>query len=131
VIGRLRTDDLYHQMVAYPLSQHRSTALATQAAMLYVCLYFSPNVLHNQTASMRETVDKFFPDNWVGIVNYKFIHNNNTELIQVISVYMGMVINLAEAWEPFKAARSALANTLEASNVKEHAIKNAARLQVI
>lgn len=65
VVGRLRTDDLYHQMVAYPLPQHRSTALATQAAMLFVCLYFCPSTLHNQTASMRETVDKFFPDNWV------------------------------------------------------------------
>jgi WASH complex subunit strumpellin len=65
VVGRLRTDDLYHQMVAYPSPQHRSTALATQAAMLHVCLYFCPSVLHNQTASMRETVDKFFPDNWV------------------------------------------------------------------
>ncbi|KAF4520181.1 hypothetical protein B566_EDAN003893 [Ephemera danica] len=113
VVGRLRTDDLYHQMVAYPLPQHRSTALASQAAMLYVCLYFCPSVLHNQTASMRETVDKFFPDNWV------------------ISVYMGMVTNLVEAWEPFKAARSALANTLDSSNTKEIATKYSGRLQKV
>jgi WASH complex subunit strumpellin len=30
-----------------------------------ICLYFTPDILHNQTAKMREIVDKFFPDNWV------------------------------------------------------------------
>jgi WASH complex subunit strumpellin len=33
--------------------------------MLYVVLYFDPDVLKNETATMREIVDKFFPDNWV------------------------------------------------------------------
>lgn len=49
---------------------------------------------------MRETVDRFFPDNWV------------------ISIYMGIVINLCDWWLPYKAARTALNNTLESSNVK-------------
>lgn len=53
------------QVSAYPLPEHRSTALANQAAMLYVCLYFSPSILHTQQAKMREIVDKYFPDNWV------------------------------------------------------------------
>lgn len=52
-------------MSAYPLPEHRSTALATQAAMLYVILYFDPSILHTQQAKMREIVDKYFPDNWV------------------------------------------------------------------
>lgn len=65
VLGRLRSDDLYNQIVAYPLPEHRSTALATQASMLYVILYFAPDVLHSQQAIMREIVDKHFPDNWV------------------------------------------------------------------
>lgn len=65
VLDCLRTDDVYHQVKAYPLPQHRSAALATQAAMLYVCLYFSPSILHNQVPKMREIVDKYFPDNWV------------------------------------------------------------------
>lgn len=54
------------QVSAYPLPEHRSTALANQAAMLYVCLYFCPSILHTSQAKMREIVDKYFPDNWVG-----------------------------------------------------------------
>uniref|UniRef100_A0A8C5TR57 WASH complex subunit 5 n=1 Tax=Malurus cyaneus samueli TaxID=2593467 RepID=A0A8C5TR57_9PASS len=108
VIGRLRSDDIYNQVSAYPLPEHRSTALATQAAMLYVILYFDPSILHTQQAKMREIVDKYFPDNWV------------------ISIYMGITVNLAEAWEPYKAAKTALNYTLDLSNVKEQASRNAA-----
>lgn len=39
-------------------------------------------------------------------------------LPQVISVYMGNVVNLMEAWEPYKAAKTALNNTLDPTNVK-------------
>uniref|UniRef100_A0A8C9L8P7 WASH complex subunit 5 n=1 Tax=Pavo cristatus TaxID=9049 RepID=A0A8C9L8P7_PAVCR len=93
---------------AYPLPEHRSTALATQAAMLYVILYFDASILHTQQAKMREIVDKYFPDNWV------------------ISIYMGMTVNLAEAWEPYKAAKTALNYTLDIANVKEQANRYAA-----
>ncbi|XP_060245351.1 WASH complex subunit 5 [Meriones unguiculatus] len=107
VIGRLRSDDIYNQVSAYPLPEHRSTALANQAAMLYVILYFEPSILHTHQAKMREIVDKYFPDNWV------------------ISIYMGITVNLADAWEPYKAARTALNNTLDLSNVKEQASRYA------
>lgn len=49
---------------------------------------------------MREIVDKFFPDNWV------------------VSYYMGLTANLIEAWEPYKAAKQALNNTLEVRTSK-------------
>ena len=78
VLGRLRSDDIYHQLKVYALPEHRSTALANQAAMLVICLFFSPKILNNQTAVMREIVDKYFPDNWVDVVfsrsNEKYIH---------------------------------------------------------
>ena len=38
---------------------------------------------------------------------------------QVISVYMGVIVNLQDAWSPYKAAFTALNNTLETANVKE------------
>lgn len=72
VLGRLRSDDIYNQIAAYPFPEHRSTALATQAVMLYVCLFFDTSILHNQTARMREIVDRYFPDNWV-------IHNSTAK----------------------------------------------------
>nr|CAD7425882.1 unnamed protein product [Timema monikensis] len=103
VIGRLRSDDIYNQISAYPFPEHRSTALATQAAMLFLSLFFSPNILHTQTATLREIVDKYFPDNWA--------------------------ISLLEWWEPYKAAKTALSNTLDTANVREHSSKHAAKLQ--
>lgn len=98
-------------MQAFPQPDHRSTALATQAAMLYIILYFDPQTLLREQAKMREIVDKHFPDNWV------------------ISVYMGMTVNLCHAWEPYKAARLALNNTLEQENVEHHAKKYFARVR--
>ncbi|XP_011303395.1 WASH complex subunit strumpellin [Fopius arisanus] len=100
LIGRLRSDDLYTQTLAFPSPEHRSIASANQAAILVVILLFQPSILHTGSAVMREIVDHFFPDNWV------------------ISIYMGLVINLCDWWLPYKAARTALNNTLEASNIK-------------
>jgi WASH complex subunit strumpellin len=111
VIGRLRTDDLYNQMNLYPLPEHRSHALSNQAAMLYVLLYFKAEILHSEQAVMREIVDKFFPDNWI------------------ISIYMGsIIVNLVEAWETYKAANSALGNTLITSNIKQQATYHLSKL---
>lgn len=39
--------------------------------------------------------------------------------MQVISIYMGITVNLADAWEPYKAAKTALNNTLDLANVRE------------
>lgn len=36
---------------------------------------------------------------------------------------MGITVNLAEAWEPYKAAKTALNYTLDLSNVKEQVRK--------
>lgn len=43
---------------------------------------------------------------------------------------MGITVNLIEVWEPFKAARTALANTLEPSNVKEYSSAHSSYLEV-
>lgn len=111
IIGRLRSDDIYNQISVYPLPEHRSTALANQAAMLYVCLYFSPRTLHQQQSQMREIVDKFFSDNWI------------------VSIYMGTTVNLIDAWEPYKAAKNALLNVIEPKHIKEIATKHSAQTE--
>lgn len=68
--------------------------------MLYVCLFFTPATLHGNSARMREIVDKFFPDQWT------------------VSLYMGHTANLIDTWSAFRAARSALSNTVTAENVR-------------
>jgi len=100
MVARLRSEDMYGQISSYPLPQHRSVALATQARMLYVLLYFVPKVLEEEPHTMREIVDRHFSDNWV------------------IAQYMGFTVELPHVWEPYKAARAALANTTQQSNVK-------------
>ena len=98
--------------MAYPHPEHRSIASANQAAMLVIILSFQPTILHTSAAIMREIVDRFFPDNWV------------------ISIYMGILINLQDWWIPYKAARTALNNTLETSNVKKIAQTYGQRMKV-
>lgn len=105
VIGRLRSDDIYNQFRVYPLPEHRPTALANQASMLFVCLFFSPRTLHSEPARVREIVDKFFPENWI------------------VSIYMGVTVNLLDSWEPFKAARNALLNITDPGIVREVTLK--------
>ena len=56
---------MYNHTSAYPSPQHRSIAYAAQSSMLYVLLYFVPELLHKREAIMREVIDKHFPDNWV------------------------------------------------------------------
>jgi WASH complex subunit strumpellin len=50
---------------SYPNPDHRSTRLAAQASFLFVTLFFCPDVLNRNKATMREIVDKYFNDNWV------------------------------------------------------------------
>jgi WASH complex subunit strumpellin len=101
IIARLRSDDIYNHTSAYPAPGHRSTALATQSAMLYVILFFEPETLNGKEATMREIVDKHFTDNWV------------------LPIYMGCTVDLSDAWTPYKAASRALNNILQKGVVAE------------
>lgn len=101
VVGKLRSEDIYNQLAVYTIPEHQSSALATQASMLVVCLFFTPHYLHNDTTKMREIVDKFFPCNWI------------------IPIYMGVTMNIIDYWENFKAAKSSLHNTCNGKVIKE------------
>ena len=52
-----------------------------------------------------------------------------TLYFQVLSIYMGSIFNLVDWWEPYKAAKSALNNTIINSNIKPIVIKNITKLQ--
>ena len=41
---------------------------------------------------------------------------------------MGHVVNLLDAWAPYKAASTALNNTLDAENIREQAQKYASKV---
>lgn len=106
IIGRLRSDDIYLQTSYYPLPQHRSVALSNQAGMLYVILFFMPNILLKEEAIMREIVDKHFPDNWV------------------ISYYMGFTVDLSVVWQYFRAANMAIKNTTQPILVRDLTVRH-------
>jgi len=55
---------------------------------------------------------------------------SNNVPFQVINVYMGLTFNLIDWWEPYKAAKTALSNTLNTANVHEHSIHHRDKLQV-
>jgi WASH complex subunit strumpellin len=90
IINRLRSDDIYGMSRLYSAAEHRSSALASQASLLYVALYFSPKTLHEGKAVMREVVDKHFSDHWV------------------VPLYMGERADLSLEWERYRAAKEAL-----------------------
>jgi WASH complex subunit strumpellin len=62
---------------------------------------------------MREIVDKHFPDNWV------------------ITYYLGFTIDLSIAWDGYRAAKSALSNTIQLSNVSNLKQKYWANVDVV
>jgi len=99
LIGRFQSDDVYHMTTIFPNTDHRSARLATQAAMLYVLLYFCPTILLNEPTTMREIVDRYFLDNWI------------------ITIYMGHQIDLSAEWFNYPAAKSAMENVLQSQNV--------------
>eukprot|EP00240_Pyramimonas_obovata_P005205 CAMPEP_0118948162 /NCGR_PEP_ID=MMETSP1169-20130426/47345_1 /TAXON_ID=36882 /ORGANISM="Pyramimonas obovata, Strain CCMP722" /LENGTH=428 /DNA_ID=CAMNT_0006894531 /DNA_START=334 /DNA_END=1617 /DNA_ORIENTATION=+ len=111
IIGRLRMDDVYNQIRHYPSPEHRSRALSQQAGYLYVLLYFVSDVLHDENAVMREIVDKHFVDNWV------------------VPFVTGHCVDLSVEWRPYKAARAALDNVIDAASVKKLAIGAASELE--
>lgn len=101
VIGRLRTDDLYHQIRHYPNPEHRGVALHARAGCLYVLLYHFPDLLQSDSNAMREIVEKFFKDNWV------------------LPIYLGFTVDLSVAWDRFKAAKSSIGSALVLPAVKD------------
>lgn len=45
LIWAVKDGDIYNEIPAYPNPEHRSFALANQASMLFVVMYFTPDFL--------------------------------------------------------------------------------------
>lgn len=101
IIIAIKDDDIYKQMAAYPQAKLRSFALTNQGSMLFVILFFMPDVLNKAKATMREIVDKHFYNMWV------------------IPFYLGYIVDLTEWWRPYKAAKTALNNILDVDTIQE------------
>ena len=82
------THSAFFKVSSYPLPEHRSTALATQASMLYVILYFIPDILNSQQATMREIVDKHFPDNWVSLFHVQVLYVCLSGHLQPLGIFI-------------------------------------------
>eukprot|EP01083_Nonionella_stella_P102334 291036_1 len=100
VVGKLAEDDIYNACASWPSPKHRTTMLAPQGSMLYVILYFAPDILSGAAARMRSIVDRYFSDQWV------------------IDIYMGMLVDLNQWWDQYRAAKAALKNTMHKHNVE-------------
>lgn len=102
LLGTLRSDDIYNKLKIFPRPDHRSAALAQQAALVYVVLHFAPADLIRDRSKMRELVDRHFSDSWV------------------LPVYMGFTVDLAREWAEFPAAIAAMqTDTLRPDRVAE------------
>lgn len=53
IIIAVKDDDIYRQLAAYPLPALRSFALANQSAILFILLFFVPQVLVKAKSPMR------------------------------------------------------------------------------
>ena len=108
VVGCLLSSDIYRRSTsAFPSVDHRSVALAGQASILYVVLYFDPHALREENAKMRSVVDRFFGDNWV------------------VHVHGGLTADLGREWGRYGAARSAMAGVLGEESVRGLHVGNA------
>ncbi len=103
VIECLVSDELYtDQASAFPAYKHRSSKLSHQGAMLVVVLFFHPQIMKENSAFMRQVVDKFFHDTWV------------------VPLYNGTVIDLSTEWGVrFPAAMGAMETVIETSHIEK------------
>uniref|UniRef100_A0A1I8IVV1 WASH complex subunit strumpellin n=1 Tax=Macrostomum lignano TaxID=282301 RepID=A0A1I8IVV1_9PLAT len=105
VIDRLRSDDVYSMVASFPFPEHREHRPGSPGcyAILQICCTWR-----------RRKCEKLL--------------TNSFRIIGVLSLHMGMLVNLAEAWQPYKAAAKALANSIALPNAKRQAAMHGAKV---
>ena len=84
-----------------------------QAAMIYVILFFHPDILHNQQGIMRQIIDKYFQDRWI------------------IPLHIELTANLTEKWSSFKAANLILSSILDTNLITRKSTEYGTKLRSI
>ncbi|KAE9554597.1 hypothetical protein FO519_002157 [Halicephalobus sp. NKZ332] len=82
-----------------------------QSAMIYVILFFHPDILHNQQGTMRQVVDKFFQERWI------------------IPLHIELTANLMEKWVFFKSANFVLNSVLDSSVITRKSTEFGSKLR--
>jgi WASH complex subunit strumpellin len=110
----IKDGDIYDTSRNYVKPEHRSFALADQASLLYVLMFFVPKFLRDENAKMREIVDKHFYDNWV------------------VPVFLGYLVDLSFEWKLYDAASRAIKNTVTPKTIQAYSdyYKEAAKTSV-
>lgn len=110
----IKDGDIYDTARNYIKPEHRSFALADQASLLYVLMFFIPDFLREESAKMREIVDKHFYDNWV------------------VPMFLGYLVDLTFEWRLYEAASKAIKNTVQPKSITAYTeyYKERARVSV-
>ncbi|MFH4977813.1 hypothetical protein AB6A40_004522 [Gnathostoma spinigerum] len=115
IVGLLRSVNLFPDDVDYlvkDVGPERSVS-KVQRAMLTVCLFFAPSILQNQITVMRQIIDAYFVDNWV------------------VPVHLGMIVNVVDAWDRYKAAYTVIHQVLTIPVIKQLASTHVLALRSI
>lgn len=101
-VGQLQAGDVYGAARHYPLPQHRSLSLASQAGLLFLLLFFNgAQQLQSDVAAMREIVNRHFSEAWV------------------VAYALGFTADLLAMWAPYPAARQALTAAITQASVRQ------------
>lgn len=108
VIHKLRTDDIYMHLSSFPAAEHQTIALSEQAAMLFICLYFKPNILQENTRQnftiCRDIMSRFFLDNYV------------------LSFPAGITVDITTQWAMYPNMKQAILETLSKETIAERTL---------
>ncbi len=98
--------------LAFPSFHHRSTKLSNQASIIFIALYFQPNVFE-QEEKMRQIVDRFFTDNWM------------------VPLYNGELVDLFIEWkERYPLAKHVLDCTLTDDQIRVLTVQNTRQIKL-
>ncbi|KAK8784186.1 hypothetical protein V5799_009449, partial [Amblyomma americanum] len=103
--------------------QDRDEELRENYIDILTRFYLAFESIHKYTIDLNRFLEDLDEGIYIQQSLESVLVNDDGKQLMVISIYMGMTVNLVDAWEPYKAARQALLNTLDTANVRDQALK--------